>query len=406
MFSARMISYQGLIVVALLLLLEGTARIVYTVHLNLAKRSDWFAYRAELGWDRRPHFNGLDECEVHRTFDHRGFVSSDAARLQQKREGQFRALFLGDSNTYGFCLKTEQTFVEVANRLLPQSPSINLGVNGYTSLQGYKSLLKYGKLIDPNIIFISFNFNDRRFVLLPEHADSDASFQRMYSSNLVKLLSEVSYLFGAVNLVSSWLRPASPGASGFMAEVRLDKLRPRVDTQSYRENLTKMVQWAKQYGIAVVFILLGDNPNQTYLLRKGVEYLSEGNYELAIKYLTSAKDDSEDHWFSALARLYLSKAYREAGLHDMAEQVLSLENAIAWLQGGYPIILDTEYNRIMKEVADEHGILVVDAVLELNKIPDVYFDYCHFDERGHEIVGRLVTKVIETAKIKLEASKH
>ena len=401
MFSARMIAYQVLAVVALLLLVEGGARIAYTVHLNLAKQPDWFAYTADAGWERRPNFDGLDQCEVRRTFDHRGLLAGDAARLQPERKGQFRALFLGDSNTYGFCLETEQTFVEVANRLLPQSPSINLGVTGYTSYQGYKALLKYGELIDPNIIFISFNFNDRRFVLQPEQADSDAAFQRLYSSTLIQTLSEVSYLFWTANFVSNKLSPASPAASGFAAALRLDKVRPRVDARGYRENLTRMVQWAKQRGIAVAFILLGDNPSQTSALREGVRQLSEGNYELAIKSLTVAEDDDgdEDNWFSALARLYLAKAYRGAGLHDKAEQALVLENTVVGLHGGYPVILDTEYNRIVKEVAAEHGALVIDAAGELNKIADIYFDFCHFDHRGHEIVGRLVADVIETARM-------
>jgi lysophospholipase L1-like esterase len=410
MYSGKVLSYQVLIVVALLLFLEGTARIAHTVYLNVTGQPDWFVYTADLGWDRRPNFSGLDDCAMPRTFDAQGLVSDEAARLQQKQEGQFRALFLGDSNTYGTCLNNEESFVGVANRLLPQSPSINGGVNGYTSYQGYKALLKYGKLIEPNIIFISFNFNDRRFAVQPELADSDAVFQRLYTSGLIRHFSEVSYLFWTATFVSSKLSPASPGAPrmiGSMSatEVRLDRVRPRVDARGYRENLTKMVQWAGQHGATVVFILLGDNPDQTYSLREGVKYLSEGNTDLAIKHLTLAKDESDDRWFSALARLYLSKAYRKAGMHDEAQQILSLE-AAAGITGGYPIILDTEYHGIMREVADEHGVLVVDAARELNKIADVYWDFCHFDRRGHEIVGRLVANVIETAKMKFEASKH
>jgi len=401
MSAARTIPYQVLITAGLLLVLEGLARIAYTVHLNLAKEAEWYVLSPDVGWDRRPHFSGIDDCSETRSFDGRGLVASDGARLQQKREGQFRALFLGDSNTYGHCLMTQETFVEVASRLLPRSASINLGMSGYTSYQGYKSLLKYGPLIDPSIVFISFNFNDRRLVLQPEQADSDAAFQRLYSSNRINHWSEVSYLFGAAKIVSNWLRPPSPGASGFMPEVRLDQVRPRVDAQGYRENLTKMVQWAKQRGIAVAFILLGDNPHQSKSLREGVKHLSEKNYEQAIKSLTAAKDEDnsfdDEHWFSALAQLHLSKAYKGAGLHDQADRALSLTNAVMGVQGGYPIVLDTEYHAIMKEVAAEHGVPVIDAAAELSKIEGVYFDFCHFDAKGHELVGRLVAGVMKAA---------
>ena len=394
---AKTISYQALITAALLLLAEGLARIAYTVHLGWAKQSQWYVYAADVGWDRRPNFSDEDDCNEDRTFDEQALVSSDGARLKKKREGQFRALFLGDSSTYGYCLPTEETFVETVNRLLPEVAAVNLGVSGYTSYQGYKSLLKYGPLIDPDMIFISFSFNDRRLVLQPELADSDAAYQRLHSASRLQRLSDISYLFGAAKLASGWLRPADSGASGMTSEVRLDRMQPRVDRQAYRENLTKMVQWAKQRGIAVAFIVLGDNPEQTRSLREGIKYLSQKNHELAIKHLTLAKDDDQGDWFSALARLHLAKAYEEAGLDDKAQQVLLLKNVAAGVHGGSPIVLDTEYNAIVREVADRHGVQVIDAVGELNKNADVYFDFTHFDETGHQIVGRLVMNALEAA---------
>jgi lysophospholipase L1-like esterase len=394
---AKTISYQVLIAAALLLLAEGLARIAYTVHLTWAKQTEWYVYAADVGWDRRPNFSDGDECSEVRTFDAQGLVASDGARLKEKREGQFRALFLGDSSTYGHCVPTKDTFVETVNRLLPEVAAVNLGVNGYTSYQGYKSLLKYGPLIDPDMIFISFSFNDRRLILQPELADSDAAFQRLYSASRLQRLSDISYLLGAAKLANEWLRPASSGAPGVMSERRLDRMLPRVDGQAYRENLTRMVQWAKQRGTAVAFIVLGDNPEQTYSLREGIKYLSQKNHELAIKHLTLAKDDDDAEWFSALASLHLAKAYEQAGLHDKAREARSLKYATASVHGGSPIVLDTEYNAIVKEVADRHGVQVIDAVSELNKNADVYVDFTHFDETGHQIVGRLVASALEAA---------
>src|SRR5262245_57386983 len=244
---ARTITYQALIVVALLLLWEVAARVAFTVHLGLAKQPDWFAYSAELGWDRRASFEGLDDCGVDRTFHAQGLVAEEAERLAAKREGQFRALFLGDSNTYGSCRETDETFVGVANRLLPQVASFNLGMNGYTSYQGYKALMKYGDLIDPNVVVISFNFNDRRFVLLPDQADGDGAFRRLHTSNRIRSLAEISYLFWTVTYLAGKLNFSSPRATKMVgamsaANVRLDQVRPRVDPKDYRDNLTRMVQ--------------------------------------------------------------------------------------------------------------------------------------------------------------------
>jgi lysophospholipase L1-like esterase len=403
-------AYQALIVAALLLLWEGTARIAFTVHLHWAKQPEWFVYSRSLGWDRRADFQGRDDCGVDRSFDSRGLVSVEAERLRPKDSGQFRALFLGDSNTYGSCRETDETFVGVVNRLLPHVAAVNLGVNGYTSYQGYRALLEHGELVDPDIVFISFNFNDRRFVLRPEQADSDAAFGRLYSSNLIRSLTEVSYLFWTVSYVSSKLNLAKPAATRMIgdmaaANVRLDQVRPRVDPRGYRENLTMMVEWARRRRAAVAFILMGDNPNLTSQLRHGLRSLDEGNLDQAIAELDEAKDDHDDRWFSALARLYLSKAYEQKGQPDKAREVLLMDNAVAGTTGGYPVVLDTEYHKIVHEVAAEHGIPVVDAVRELNKTPDVYWDFCHFDERGHEIVGRLVAGAIEAARAGAAAAR-
>jgi hypothetical protein len=164
-----------------------------------------------------------------------------------------------------------------------------------------------------------------------------------------------------------------------------------------------MAQWARQRGIPVVFILLHDNPNETYALRAGTRYLAEKNYELAIKFLHFARDRPRS-WFAGLASLYLAQAYAAIGLTSEAREALSLENVQASVHGGYPVVLDSEYNKIMMEVALQFGAQVLDAASELDKAPGVYFDFCHFDRQGHEIVGRLVADAIKAARMKSTAN--
>ena len=103
-----------------------------------------------------------------------------------------------------------------------------------------------------------------------------------------------------------------------------------------------MVQWAKQHGAAVAFILLGDNPNQTMQLRDGLKSLDEGNLDQAIASLNQAKDDHDDQWFSALARLYLSKAYNRSGPERQGAGGAVAGQRHRGGHRGYPVILDTE----------------------------------------------------------------
>src|SRR5262245_19758077 len=140
--SKKLALYQLLISLLAVLLLEGAARLAFTftsppLYASNVDANDCFRYRADLGWERRPSFNGRDPCGVQRAFGAQGLLSIDALELNvgsQKR----RVLFLGDSNTYGYCLPTGATFVGVAARLLPNFSMINIGVPGYTSFQGYK----------------------------------------------------------------------------------------------------------------------------------------------------------------------------------------------------------------------------------------------------------------------------
>lgn len=396
---------QALIALVMLAALEAAARVAYTLQGSAAQGAKWFVYTADTGWERRPFFSGLDDCGKHREFGRQGLLPKDAARLQEKKPGEFRALFLGDSNTYGYCLEAGETFVEALNRSLPDVVSINLGVPGYSSYQGYRTLEKYGDALKPDLVFISFNYNDRRLVSDPALTDGPAAFGRVHFAGRMERFAEFSYLFRAVQSIAQTMLPSAPASSGFMADARLDTLQPRVSAAAYRQNLENMAAWARQRGIAVAFILLGDNPDQTHQLREGIALLSEGKYEEAIVRLNAAKDEEDDHSFSALARLYLAKAYSAVQRDDDARQALSVKDLFAGLHGGYPIALDTEYYRVLHEVATRHNIPVIDAAAELNKVADVYFDQCHFDGRGQERVSRLLAGAIRQARTNKETKR-
>jgi hypothetical protein len=154
-----------------------------------------------------------------------------------------------------------------------------------------------------------------------------------------------------------------------------------------------MVEWARQHGSAPYFILLGDNPGQTELLRRGIALLERKDYEAAIHDLTLITSYSRS-FLEALARQYLSIAYRETGRIDQAEQVLLIEPRL----GGTPVLQDSDYHKIMRDVAQEYDVPLVDAKSKLDESPRVFFDFDHFDAQGHEMVGKLVADVLANAK--------
>jgi lysophospholipase L1-like esterase len=398
MSFVRWLSLQALVTIGLLVALEAAARSIYTVHQNLTQEPTWFAYSADLGWERRPHFTGLDDCGEYRAFGEQGFLVGDVARMQEQGQRKFRALFLGDSNTYGYCLDSDETFVAETNRRLADTHSLNLGVSGYSSYQGYQSLLKFGDQMKPDVLFISFNFNDRRLLLDPDIADGRKTFGRMHMAGRISAFAELSYLFSGARYLTNKINPPEPAVLGYLPKADIGTLGPRVDAESYRANLTRMAKWARERGIAVFFILLGDNPDQTYMLKEGVRLLAEGFPKEAIDMLEAGLDEGADESFAMLMRLHLAKAYEAAGRSTDAKGVRVVDDLFAGLHGGQPIVLDSDYHRIMREVAAQMDVHVIDAASELNKDASMFFDHCHFDERGHEVISRLVVDAIKTAK--------
>lgn len=85
----------------------------------------------------------------------------------EKRPGEVRILFLGDSVTFGFKLSHADSFPEqVEERLQARFPGvaiecINAGVPGYTLVQGWRLLETRGLGYQPDLVVLNFGQNDQ-----------------------------------------------------------------------------------------------------------------------------------------------------------------------------------------------------------------------------------------------------
>ena len=348
----------------------------------------WSIYTPELGWERRPGFNGITDLDgIARSFDAEGFFSVDSKKIADRTKP--KVLFIGDSNTFGFGVTPASSFAEVANAALPDIDSINLGVAGYTSAQGVKVLDKYLQRFKPAAIVVSFNANDRREVYEDDEPDSDRRFRKIYQGENGALTGfrnaleplRVYRAFRAVLLRAGALPPA-------VRPFRIDQLRPRVDEKHYRANLARMAALARSNGIPAVFIVLRDNPLQAISLRKGVELANAGHYDEALEYLKPLATHLSS--FTDLARVWLAKVLAAKGDSAAASRVLVSTWRNWSLHGGPPGRLDTAYNDIMRQVARENGAEIIEAADALDADPYVYIDTIHFNAIGHRRVARLV----------------
>jgi hypothetical protein len=91
-------------------------------------------------------------------------------------------------------------------------------------------------------------------------------------------------------------------------EVNVTTVRPRVDEVAYRQNLAAIAEMSQRAGVPLIFVILRDNPVQTYHLRHGIAALERREHGIAVAHLSVAATTS--NWFQALARLHLAEAYR------------------------------------------------------------------------------------------------
>ena len=84
----------------------------------------------------------------------------------EKPANRLRILFLGDSCTFGFGLKHNEGYVDIAEQRLNQNLAgrsvecINAGVPGYTLFQGWRFWQTAGHLLKPDFVVVCFGAND------------------------------------------------------------------------------------------------------------------------------------------------------------------------------------------------------------------------------------------------------
>ncbi len=370
--------------------LEAVARIGKTVEQDLAQRrgpppEQGFIYSPTLGWDRKPGYRGVIG-HYQREFDSAGYFTVDSEQIADTTKK--KVIFIGDSNTFGHGAPTQSSFVEVVEGLVPGINAINLGVSGYTSFQGRVAFDKQLPLLKPDLVVVSFNYNDRRYVFPSDGVDSAEEFRRVYQASVrggarIGEVLDASYFVRAVRRVMTKVGMLpSP-----VTDLRVDAVVPRVGEDGYRNNLSHIAKEAQRLGIPLIFLALKDNPIESHYLNEGVASLSI-SAEQAAAYLNVAVESRNT--FSDLARIYLAKAYQAQGNPERAAQAVISSRPIRSVHGGLPVRLDAAYNDIMRQVARDHAVALVDATEVLDQNPSDFIDFCHFNADGHRRVGQLL----------------
>lgn len=193
---ARVLLSLGTFVVALGIAETGFRFAEWPRFLELHRETMRFAF-AEGGEGREPfyvnhpgritfHYDGNPrgyfdaQSEVHHDVNPLGFRGP---AFTQKPEGTFRLVCLGDSFTFGEGVRNEDTYPEVAARLLrkqgKQTDACNLGVGGYNTTQSLGVLERFGFDLEPDVVVLGYTINDAEPPLFQSDPSSGAPVRRV-----------------------------------------------------------------------------------------------------------------------------------------------------------------------------------------------------------------------------------
>jgi lysophospholipase L1-like esterase len=164
----------------------------------------------------------------------------------KKPDNTIRIVCAGDSSTFGFFVNIFDTYPKRLERLLQcctdqkNAQVINAGTFAYTSYLGLLSTKKYILKLQPDILIASYGYNDSFKTLFRDGETQSRTFWHKLQQGFNKFA-----LYKAIEKFSIKIKGVKP--------VKLYDT-PRVDMDSYRDNLEKLNQICKENGIHLILI--------------------------------------------------------------------------------------------------------------------------------------------------------
>lgn len=366
--------------------------------------TSWLQADDDLLVTLQPHYEGPIRS-VRARINNIGLRGEDITT--EKPLGTWRVLCLGDSRTFGYVVNQGQSYPAQLQRLFQQAHPdyrievINAGIPAYSAYQGLRFLELKGFALEPDAVTVAFGYNERRFVLSREQADSAEWFKRAARGIRWRRRLRFSYALLAMAKLARRLRGVDTWRSDVLKlpSQRLDRLHCRVDRGDFARYLRQIGRLCRDRGIAVAFIAMDDAPPIVETFRRGRRLRAQRRYEQAIKtFLDVGRDPPNEQ----IARWYRALALYEVGLTRQAQgkttEALaafrqSAQAAAFWsTSGGAPIRHSTDYVAIVRAVAAELRAPCVDLAAQLARRPELFVDHCHYSAEGHEQIARAILR--------------
>lgn len=187
------------------------------------------------------------------TINSHGFRGPDWT--DQKPAGVFRVACLGDSTTFGWSVGEKETYPYQLERSLEKNCGakvevMNLGVTGYTSLQGRE--LMRTRVIEwrPDLVVFAFGPNDRLPALHSheEHLEKGTWEKSSFAFTLERL-----QVYKLIKSLAVYIKRRSEGISLDPATY-IPRLKRKVDQAEFRDNVRKVKSLCDSTGADLVLI--------------------------------------------------------------------------------------------------------------------------------------------------------
>ena len=119
--------------------------------------------------------------------------------IQEKHHSELRLLLLGDSITFGWGVRAEDTFSRKLEAILRKKiqqhiTTINSGVGSYNTWQEYHFLKDYVDILEPDMVSLLYNSNDIQLVSPPFDPWSKTSLRQKSPPEVINILLRKSWL--------------------------------------------------------------------------------------------------------------------------------------------------------------------------------------------------------------------
>ena len=325
--------------VLFLILLEIGVRIYDKERLFLPPPAPaWISFSPTLHYQMKPGFSG----EIYRAPVEINSYGLRGGEFSVEKADTFRIVCMGNSCTFGNEVKLSETYPYILERRLKQKLGekvqvINAGIPGYSSYQGKILWSEKIAALKPDVVIVSYGFNDRRTVPDAEWQDGEAFFRRDAKAQSRMEFFRKSYLCRWLLQIFN-LDENIPKIEGYTV---------RVEKEKYLANLADIAGEVRTSGAKVLFLGIPDRNNLRDFYQQADSLMKAGDYQIVRERL-----ESSQNIYSRMMRHRFNQR-----VDSLLADITKLEEGpdVMAFHGGLPVFTAGEYNAVMRTAAEKAG---------------------------------------------------